>query len=812
MLKKNLVRGDEMKNRKVATLWTAGISAFFSFLINTQYTFAATMSGFDGKGKLPNLIDSYSSYLESNHTAADWVGKAAQNITNILNAIANLFFSIAKFIYMAFDTMISGLMKVDILGDYADAIQSVTKALYESMFSNLGVLIVFIAMLIIFGTFVFKSPEQGVKQFLKVIGVVVLAMVWFNKSGYYIKAANNIAGTAQDYMSVSVTANKGKVVVNKTSKTGNAEADKEQMKADKGTFLSNLRESYFKTAVERPYYLINYATLNTDTIKKRSGKDNSVTALLDNSNNPVQAQEKVQKKVDKLNTYKTGGGSDNDTIVNYAVQNGYVQNKIGVAAVAVVPALTWGIIYSILALLIVLLQLLVIFVDLFMPILAIISLLPKYSNLFVGGLKNIVMMIFAQLFFGFIMICLQFISTLSDLVIKVTDVGSYLGNSFLFLMIIYLLWRFRETIKGVMMKPLNAVSTAKGEGQTVKREATTIANKIANVGNPDKNKGKGNSFIDDKSANADGAVNRKQSNGNASAGNLTDTNESVVPNKKGFTQRFRDAMNGHIEEPMTKDGRSVAEEPENETVDQVSGQQENPDASAVVANTDEVAATEDLGETDQNNMPDLTQSADSDLTDPVVTDGEPEIKDVENVNSVAAPDLQDPEVTATEDGATTYNTDLEDVTTKEPAAQDLTATEVQDVPMKPEFKGDTDLKQPNQIHQSSGPENIKSVQPEQVKSSEVGTQPKTPSSKTVPSQVGLTQVNQSDPVVRQVKVDSVHQAPPALHQKEQVNYQQSEMPKPEQLYHYEKYENGDDSGRKAYPANNLVDKLRGKKK
>ena len=149
--------------------------------------------------------------------------------------------------------------------------------------------------------------------------------------------------------------------------------------------------------------------------------------------------------------------------------------------------------------------------------------------------------------------------------------------------------------------------------------------------------------------------------------------------------------------------------------------------------------------------------------------------------------------------------------TKVPVAQDVNATEIQDVPAKPEFKSVNDLKQPNQISQSSSREDIKAVQTDPIKSSSVESQSKTPDSKAIPSQNGMTQVIQSDPVVKQVKVDPVHQAPPVLHQKVKPNYQQSEMPKPEQLYHYEKYENSDDPGRKAFPANNLMDKLRGKK-
>lgn len=838
-----------MKNRKVMALWTAGVSAVFSFLLKTQYTFAATISGFDGKGRLPNLIDSYSSYLENNHAATDWVGKAAQNLTNVLNAIANLFFGIAKLIYMMFDTIISGLMKIDILGDYANAIQRVTKALYDSLFSNFGVLIVFIAMLLVFITFVFKSPEQGVKQFLKVVGVVVLAVVWFNKSGYYIRAANNIASSAQDYMSISVGAKNNKVVVDKGSS-----ADKGKNNANKGKFLSTLRESYFEVAVERPYYLINYATLNKDTIKKRSGKDNSVTALLSNSKNPVTAQEEVQKKVNKINTYKTGGGTDNDVIVNYAVQNGYVQNKIGVAAVAAVPAITWGAIYAILALLMVLLQLLVIFIDLLMPVLAIVSFLPRYSNLFLGGLKNMLALIFAQLFFGFIMVCLQFVSTLSDLVIKVNDVGSYLGNSFLFIMIVYLLWRFRNTIKGVLTRPLNSASTVKGEAKTAKRDVEKVGHHVGKTASaPIKAVDSGAMFIKDKAIHFGQSITgvKPSTKSVAGANDLTDSPESKP---KGVTRKTLSGMGNLAEEPIKKYQRQVAAEAGNEPEN---GETTVPDSGEPTESTD---LTDDTSVA----QPDLTQANQSDLADPVVNDGQVadlgeadgqvgKMNDSVVVNS--STDLNDPAVTSdssdlnagqsnsssteplsdstTENSVTRkdledpalskpdvdYDIETETTVGKEAAVKDVNSPDLQDVSVKrttpdkvaPEKPT---LATPKQPVQQKSVERLKNKvmvdQPRKVDSKPTVVEP----SKTLNK---VTKVPNSSHIVKQpqikpqpVKRDPVNAVPPALHNKPKPTAA-DKLPENE-LYHYEHYENGDQSGKQAYPVNKLKAKMRGKRK
>ncbi|MFD1465008.1 CD3337/EF1877 family mobilome membrane protein [Lapidilactobacillus mulanensis] len=406
---------------------------------------ATTITGYN--------LDSYMPYTGNNSSVFDF-GKHFDAISAVMKAIGVFLFSVTRVIYSAFDTMIDKLLTVNILSDFAGTVGTIANTLYQNLFNSIGMML-FVGVVISIAFLMFKSPEQAFKQFFKVALVIILSLVWFKQSGFYLKAANNAITDLQDYATISVTKSAdGNVTLAKNDKEANTKTD----------FKAQVRKTYFDNTIERPFYLMNYDSLDQKVITD-DGK-RQATALLSKDPSPSVAQKNGQEQADKFNKYKD---LLPDKVTNYAVQEGFLTQKIGIALFSMVPALFYGILFTIIALIVVMLQLIVILLDLFMPVIAVISILPKYSNMLVSTIKSMATMILAQALFGGVMMVIQFVSFLSDKLIPVSNVGTYEANSLFTIIVIYVMWKFRKTIVNLVSKPISSsLGTAKTESKFAK--------------------------------------------------------------------------------------------------------------------------------------------------------------------------------------------------------------------------------------------------------------------------------------------------------------------------------------------------------
>lgn len=389
-------------------------------------------------------IDNYRSYLSSEKGLFGFMN--GDKICQALNAIAEILFTITKLVYQIFDFFVKEFYSMDVLGNLSDTVSLLTNNLWNVIKDHYALLIIVISVLMVAKTYFVESPKSAVVQFLKIILVLVVAGIWFPRANQYLSTMNNYSfGFQADIMKVA-----GQV-----DATSALSSDGETT-TNQATEI--MRNELFKQTVYQPFLLLNYGTVNEKEIGKMYAKvdDKNVPKganaeyLLSKEFSKLKDKEKdaVLKKLSKSNHYLTG-----DSV-------GY---KFVLALLSVFCLFLYGIPLVFIAFANVLLQILALMWAYILPIVALLSLLPRFSNGLLNSIVGVAKILAAKGLLALAVLMFTLINLTVDLLIKPNSIITVLCNIILKGMIYYFIWKF----KGPLFSALTRAVMSRQDAQTV---------------------------------------------------------------------------------------------------------------------------------------------------------------------------------------------------------------------------------------------------------------------------------------------------------------------------------------------------------
>lgn len=361
----------------------------------------------------------YNHYEVVTNVEGDWNPFTVEEIDKAMNGFANIIFSMTKIVAQLIDAGLELLYGLNFLDAWAEKISDVAKAIYDNLYQSFGVLFFVLAVLQIF--FYYMMERNGTKALHatgSLAAVVILSVVWFSNSDYYLKALNGISDEAQGFV----------------MKAGVALTDEsvEQGEELAGS-IAIVRNQYHDLIVRKPYLIMNYGT----TVEEKILKDdpNRIDELLATKTTKEGYEKRkviVENEVtDKGNTYMT---------------QSHIPMKIGIAFVSVIFSLLLGVPMLLIAFLNAGVQVLIMIITMVLPISLMISLLPRFAN---SGWYTFVRMLglfLMKVFVGMFILLMFAITTIMYETIPMTSPARYMLNVVAVSMSIILMIKYRNKI------------------------------------------------------------------------------------------------------------------------------------------------------------------------------------------------------------------------------------------------------------------------------------------------------------------------------------------------------------------------------
>ncbi|EGO5853964.1 hypothetical protein HKH37_002099 [Enterococcus faecalis] len=199
-------------------------------------------------------IDSFQSFFEK----GGWFS-INENLQSVLNALLNIAFGLIKYLVLALDYVIDKLFSLNLLEGVLPDLFSTTGAIYNKLFSVVGILLFTFVIVISVKDFFEKGISKALIRFGIFTLIYVGSMTFFADGANKVQEVNtlsqNVQGQLVDLTSGSLTKNTGNISENLLR--SNQQLD--------GT--SNIRNLIFDEFVIKPYALLNFG--KTDVSKEQ---------------------------------------------------------------------------------------------------------------------------------------------------------------------------------------------------------------------------------------------------------------------------------------------------------------------------------------------------------------------------------------------------------------------------------------------------------------------------------------------------------------------------------------------------------------
>lgn len=199
-------------------------------------------------------IDSFQSFFEK----GGWFS-INENLQSVLNALLNIAFGLIKYLVLALDYVIDKLFSLNLLEGVLPVLFSTTGAIYNKLFSVVGILLFTFVIVISVKDFFEKGISKALIRFGIFTLIYVGSMTFFADGANKVQEVNtlsqNVQGQLVDLTSGSLTKNTGNISENLLG--SNQQLD--------GT--SNIRNLIFDEFVIKPYALLNFG--KTDVSKEQ---------------------------------------------------------------------------------------------------------------------------------------------------------------------------------------------------------------------------------------------------------------------------------------------------------------------------------------------------------------------------------------------------------------------------------------------------------------------------------------------------------------------------------------------------------------
>lgn len=406
-------------------------------------------------------LDNYRSYLS---TERGFFGiMNGDKIVEALNGLAEIFFTITRLVYMVFDYFVKSFYSMDVIGRLGDIVGLLTNNLWTMFSRNYATLIIVISILWVGKTYFMESPRQAIYQLGKILLVLVVSGIWFPRANQYLTQMNNYSfGFQAEIMKIAGS-------VDATSALSQAGGTSTNQATDV------MRNELFKQTIYHPFLLVNYGTVNADEINKlyekvddkRIPKGTNGDYLLSKEFEKLKDNEKkdILKKLAKENKYLTGD------------QVGY---KLVISIFSVVCLFMYGVPLTAIAFANVFLQIIAIALSYLLPIIALISLLPRFSDGLVNSIINVGKVLAAKGLLAMVVLIFTLINLTIDLLVPPSSVTTVLANVILKGMIYYCLWVFREPL----LRLLTRAVMNRRDSTTVNMRMKQFDRQMSDFGDP----------------------------------------------------------------------------------------------------------------------------------------------------------------------------------------------------------------------------------------------------------------------------------------------------------------------------------------
>ncbi|GAK31907.1 ABC-type antimicrobial peptide transport system, permease component [Weissella oryzae SG25] len=352
------------------------------------------------------LISNYIPYYQKPADSFDFSTLTAHTLANLFTSLNH------DIVYAVFDKAFSLLFDLTNVQNSTNDLYTETGTFNSAFFKNkafkellylafaAGVVTVFIKQI---------KDRGGIKILLISLACFVLGSAWIAGGGTVLKKINNLTSTAE------VTAFQA------TNSTSNV--------IQVSNFQQTIRYQYFKQTIERPFYEENFNTTeNKDINTKKVGDPiDFIRGAIDNNSEDVPDKNPNMNKDGKKSWYQFIVAFVSPTM---SAAYGVPLFAIGVVNVA--------------------LQFASVMLYFFAPFAVLMSLFPRFA---LSGIKTVmgaIFILFGKVFLILGIVLLNWVQGFTDHLVPPTDNGGAILNALLYITFLYLVWRNKGRIFGML--------------------------------------------------------------------------------------------------------------------------------------------------------------------------------------------------------------------------------------------------------------------------------------------------------------------------------------------------------------------------
>ncbi|WP_099221842.1 CD3337/EF1877 family mobilome membrane protein [Listeria costaricensis] len=459
-------------------------------------------------------------------------------------SIANMSFGINKLVVQVVDEGMETFFTLEVIDTFADDIETISKALYDTLGNEFAVLLCIICLgIAAYDIIAKRNARAGTSKILKMIFVLCIATLYFSNTSFYLKTLNNVSNELQG---VIMSAGTKVIDICNDDSTDNAFSDAGQITDSNAGTVAIMRNLYFNLAIETPYYLMNYGTTDKSKINKKEGlNDMSRTDTLLSFKLTHAGKDAKETYVKK---YEIGKNE------NAFMEDVYVNDKIIIALTSIAVCVSLGIIFLGIAFLNFFLQIMIIAVAYILPLMLIISLLPMFSNSAFSAFGQMFSLFIMKTFLSLVVLFVYMTSFLIATLIPITGKGSYFLYAIALIVVFFLMYKKRDKLLRFMTA--GKVSSTGGAMGDIKSNITDPAKRFASrrynrhIKRPFVDPSK--RFLKRKAWDGvKGMFGKKKTNGKKSD---KDPNKPDNPNEKGNKDLGKDPNADKSQNPRRKKG------------------------------------------------------------------------------------------------------------------------------------------------------------------------------------------------------------------------------------------------------------------
>ncbi|EHJ4908174.1 hypothetical protein KA695_000480 [Listeria monocytogenes] len=366
-------------------------------------------------------IDSFQSFFEK----GGWFS-INENLQSVLNALLNIAFGLIKYLVLALDYVIDKLFSLNLLEGVLPDLFSTTGAIYNKLFSVVGILLFTFVIVISVKDFFEKGISKALIRFGVFTLIYVGSMTFFSDGANKIQEVNilsqNVQGQLVDLTSGSLTKGNGNISENLLG--SNQQLD--------GT--SNIRNLIFDEFVIKPYALLNFG--KTDLSKEQFESYLVKSGETFNQKKTDEIADKIKKESEK-NSYLT---SDRMTEKVAVLLNTFIMLIVIGTAVLIIGVAN------------ILIQLLIYGILFLFPSLLFLALIPNMHHLLKNGFMLLGTLFASKIGIGFGFGLLFSILNLLDSFFVVTNIVTMIVGLFVKVLLGLFIWKNKGQIVRSLIK------------------------------------------------------------------------------------------------------------------------------------------------------------------------------------------------------------------------------------------------------------------------------------------------------------------------------------------------------------------------